>query len=623
MPLVTEENKEEWEAYARNNSGHIVDAFRNENREKRAQDEKFNLTRAELDGIGADALLSGELGSEEGYIPGDIWVPVAPDDWQIPPPYTPVWQVTPILPPNVDLINLDFSKFDFVRGAMQVTLSSGEAALDVIADLTAQDIPSNGTDSEEAVDSERDGSDAVFDLMLDMGQYRHSAEDYLNDPLSCLIFPVFDSFRQDQQTVGALFTTLYWRLLFDNILPESIEGIVCVLENSAGQAATYRVNGPVTEFIGLDDLHDKEFDYLEETIAIGEYLKSVSSPETSSFTSVDLNTEKMEYTLRVYPSAEFRSIYVTGAAVAEGVVVGVIFGIAMLIFLLYDCFVSRRQRIVMDRAVKATAVVSSLFPEQVREQIINDDSNDVRKPNNRQVFRASQVGDGRAKAPAIATKFPDCTVFFADLAGFTKWSSTREPDQVFRLLEAMFKEFDSVALRRGVFKVETIGDCYMAVTGLPEPQEDHAVRMAKFASDCLTKLAEVTSGLVEDLGDGTDDLTLRIGMHSGEVTGGVLRGDKSRFQLFGDTVNTASRMESTGVPRMIQVSQTTADSLILHGKAGWLSPRKEKIVAKGKGEMQTYFLHLHANSSDKQSSSQQSSSTHPTSSQPESSSLLQ
>lgn len=162
----------------------------------------------------------------------------------------------------------------------------------------------------------------------------------------------------------------------------------------------------------------------------------------------------------------------------------------------------------------------------------------------------------------------------------------------------------------------------MAVTGCPEFQEDHAVRMAKFANDCLNKIVEITSGLVDELGEGTDDLTLRIGMHSGEVTGGVLRGEKSRFQLFGDTVNTASRMESTGIPRMIQVSQATADSLILHGKSGWLSPRQDKVVAKGKGEMQTYFLQINANSSDKQSSSQQSSATHPTASQPASQASL-
>lgn len=97
---------------------------------------------------------------------------------------------------------------------------------------------------------------------------------------------------------------------------------------------------------------------------------------------------------------------------------------------------------------------------------------------------------------------------------------------------------------RKVFKVETVGDCYVAVTGLPDPQPQHMVVMARFAIECMIKMKEVTSNLETTLGPDTADLVLRIGMHSGPVTAGVLRGEKSRFQLFGDTVNTASRMES-------------------------------------------------------------------------------
>jgi len=88
----------------------------------------------------------------------------------------------------------------------------------------------------------------------------------------------------------------------------------------------------------------------------------------------------------------------------------------------------------------------------------------------------------------------------------------------------------------------------------------------------------------------TMDLALRIGIHSGQVTAGVLRGEKSRFQLFGDAVNTASRMESTSEPCRIQCSQSTADELILGGKRDWLELRKETIEVKGKGKMQTYFV---------------------------------
>ena len=524
------------------------------------------------------------------------------------------------------MINLDMSKYAFTRGAIFNTLETGMASLDVVVKLQ------HGDDEDD--DAGQSGKDAaVFDLLIQSGQYRHQAENYEIDPLSALIYPVFDTLGAEgpgdekKKVVGVLFTTLYWRFLLSDILPPGIDGVDCVLENSVGQLYSYQINGETAEYIGPGDFHDKQYDEFKETIDIAEYMASTSRPESRSFTAVDLSDEYLQYTLRVYPSQTFEELYVTGEAATEAFVVIIIFAVVIMIFLVYDCCVRRRQRIVMDRAVKATAVVSSLYPETIREKIINDKSNDVvnsskrnrgiggkkrqstfMRKNSSDLEQETRGDDQQYDGPLIASKHRNCTVFFADLVGFTKWSSTREPEQVFRLLEALFKEFDAAAHRRGVFKVETIGDCYMAVTGLPIDQSDHAVRMAKFAYDCQIKLEQVTAELVADLGEGTDDLALRIGMHSGEVTAGVLRGLKGRFQLFGDTVNTASRMESTSEPRKIQVSQATADALIADGKTSWLYPRRDKIVAKGKGEMQTYFLNIKQEKASDKSSTNNSSS---------------
>ena len=140
--------------------------------------------------------------------------------------------------------------------------------------------------------------------------------------------------------------------------------------------------------------------------------------------------------------------------------------------------------------------------------------------------------------------------------------------------------------------VETIGDCYVAVAGLPEPHKDHAIIMARFAHEISLQMVHLTQQLEVNLGPGTSDLCLRVGMHSGPVTAGVLRGEKYRFQLFGDTMNTASRMESTGKQRRIQVSEATADLLRNAGKANWLNLRDSPVYAKGKGKMQTYWLKI-------------------------------
>jgi class 3 adenylate cyclase len=206
-------------------------------------------------------------------------------------------------------------------------------------------------------------------------------------------------------------------------------------------------------------------------------------------------------------------------------------------------------------------------------------------------------GEFATLSKPIADLFPHTTVLFADIVGFTAWSSEREPEQVFTLLQTVYHAFDKIAKKRSVFKVETIGDCYVAVTGLPDPQPDHAVRMTKFSRECMTRMAEVTKKLEVSLGPDTADLCMRLGLHSGPVTAGVLMGEKSRFQLFGDTVNMASRMESTGEPNNIHVSQATADQLVESGKAYWVKPRDKLVEAKGKGEVQTYWITSRGSSS--------------------------
>ena len=108
----------------------------------------------------------------------------------------------------------------------------------------------------------------------------------------------------------------------------------------------------------------------------------------------------------------------------------------------------------------------------------------------------------------------------------------------------------------------------------------------------MNKMSLLTKELEITLGPDTGDLHMRMGIHSGPVTAGVLRGERSRFQLFGDTMNTAARIESTGVKGRIQLSQETADLLIAAGKSEWITPRDTKVHAKGKGEMQTYWLLL-------------------------------
>ncbi len=130
----------------------------------------------------------------------------------------------------------------------------------------------------------------------------------------------------------------------------------------------------------------------------------------------------------------------------------------------------------------------------------------------------------------------------------------------------------------------------MAVAGFPDPIEDHGMVMVRFALECRKRMVEVTRTLEVLLGPDTADLAMRFGIHSGPVTAGVLRGKHARFQLLGDTVNLAARMEYTGRRDCIQLSQDTADFIIAAGKSDWITPRDDPITIKGRGEMQTYWL---------------------------------
>jgi Adenylate and Guanylate cyclase catalytic domain len=274
-------------------------------------------------------------------------------------------------------------------------------------------------------------------------------------------------------------------------------------------------------------------------------LHSFASTE-SAYSGAPLDTEYCQYNIYIYPSNDYENIYMTKNPWIFTISCTLIFVFASCVFFIYDCFVERRQKLVMDKAVTTNAIVTSLFPTAVRERILHETRNSEymtnKNKNQSPLNNVSTVSNTKGiliyNTMPLASLYPDTTIFFGDIAGFTSWSSSRDASQVFILLETMYGTFDQIAKRHKVFKVETIGDCYVAVTGLPEPDQYHAITMAKFSRDCLHKMKDIVDHLEVTLGPDTADLSLRIGLNSGPTTAGVLRGDKSRFQLFGDTVNT-------------------------------------------------------------------------------------
>jgi class 3 adenylate cyclase len=189
---------------------------------------------------------------------------------------------------------------------------------------------------------------------------------------------------------------------------------------------------------------------------------------------------------------------------------------------------------------------------------------------------AERLKNGEA---TIAESFSSVTVLFADLSGFTEFSEHVDPQQVVGLLDEIFSTFDHLAHAHGVEKIKTIGDAYMAVSGLPVPRPDHAEAMAVMAIG----MQEAFRGVMRNRGL---PLELRVGMHSGPVAAGVIGRQKFTYDLWGDTVNLASRMESHGEPSRIHVSPTTRALL---GEAFRFADRGE-VHVKGRGTLHTFFL---------------------------------
>ncbi|WP_263452341.1 adenylate/guanylate cyclase domain-containing protein [Hyalangium gracile] len=180
---------------------------------------------------------------------------------------------------------------------------------------------------------------------------------------------------------------------------------------------------------------------------------------------------------------------------------------------------------------------------------------------------------------AIAERFEDVTVLFADLVDFTRWSMLLPPEHVVEILGQVFTEFDALTERYGLEKIKTIGDAYMVVAGVPAPRGDHLEVMARMA----LQMMEAIQRLNQVLGTSLD---LRIGMHSGPVVAGIIGTRKFAYDLWGDTVNMASRLESHGVAGRIHVREATRQAL---QDRFTFEPRGETEM-KSIGRVKTWFL---------------------------------
>ncbi len=222
----------------------------------------------------------------------------------------------------------------------------------------------------------------------------------------------------------------------------------------------------------------------------------------------------------------------------------------------------------------------ALFAKQRQDALVGLRSAQERAENLLLNILPGSIAERLKQSPqTIADQFAAASVLFADVVDFTPRSNGLTAAEVVELLDRLFGEFDTLAERYDLEKIKTIGDAYMVASGVPEPRADHARALALLALDMVD--ATRTGGQVADLG-----LELRIGINSGPVVAGVIGRKRFLYDLWGDAVNTASRMESQGTADRIQITRATYELL----QDEFVCEYQGTVSVKGKGDMETWYL---------------------------------
>jgi guanylate cyclase len=221
-----------------------------------------------------------------------------------------------------------------------------------------------------------------------------------------------------------------------------------------------------------------------------------------------------------------------------------------VVFLLLAVFARQRQ----DAQERADTLLLNILPRSIADQL-------------------------KDKPRMIADHFTDASILFADVAGFTPMAEREAPTAVVAMLDRLFGHFDELVERYELEKIKTIGDAYMAAAGIPSPRPDHAQALATLALDLLDAVRE--DGAMGSLG-----FELRIGINSGPVVAGVIGRKRFLYDLWGDAVNVADRMQTEGTPGQIQITRATYELL----KDEFICEPRGTVDVKGKGQMETWFV---------------------------------
>ena len=473
-------------------------------------------------------------------------------------PYTPVWMTSPAPTTNTTL-NFNLLSHQVFWKPIDSLIGTKRAVLSEVLNLETNQISVKGAANSQLP----------------------------NEPISAIFYPVFEGFAQDRNLVGILATELSWSQFFSDILPSNAQGITCVVENACSQVFTYKIDGGRVSFLGPGDLHDPTYDHLVQSSGIQQLIDV-----PADFAGVRLDVEHCPFTLHLYPSGTLQRAYHSALPIILASAVFAIFLVFIALFIVYDRMNSRKKGSDGQNVV----VIERMFPQSevippLKKQLLRRLRGAKKTPNYKPGAAPPHFKATIRALPDVAgivkeqgDPFSNATVMFADIIGLETWRKKRRPNEKVHLLETIHRSMNVIAKRHGIYQVEMAGDCYVAVTGVQDVEGEHAVTMANFVCECRKRMFEVLEGI------SAKGLCMRFGIHSGHVQAGLFGDESARFQLFGDTVDTTYQILMNGKPNKVHVSVETAELLNLAGKSHWLSPRKELVPVRGKGEMSTFWI---------------------------------
>jgi class 3 adenylate cyclase len=199
------------------------------------------------------------------------------------------------------------------------------------------------------------------------------------------------------------------------------------------------------------------------------------------------------------------------------------------------------------------------------------------------ILPAEVAEELKTQGKSQTKRFQSVSIIFTDFVEFTRMSEGLSPEELIEVVDEQYKAFDNITEKHGVEKIKTIGDAYMCVSGLPVEDPDNAIKAVRAAWEMMAFVAEYGQRRKEQ---GLPFCEMRIGIHTGPVVAGVVGYKKFAYDIWGDSVNTAARMESAGEPGKINISQTTYEAVKDRIKCSY----RGKIQAKNKGEIEMYFV---------------------------------